>query len=127
MTVLCHTWPCVSPMLLIDATEPASESHAGLLGTQAAAPAPQFLIGRFGAGRRNLHFLTGSQVMLIPLTWDLTLRRLPFPACLGPRPVCQFSQLEPLKSHVLIPPHAGRKEYRPFIGSVRRNFTAELT
>ena len=30
-------------------------------------------------------------------------------------------------THVLILPHAGRKEYGPFIGPVRRNFTADLT
>lgn len=47
-------------------------------------------------------------------------------SCLLPQTFDQFSQLEPLK--VLIPPHAGRKKYRPFIGSLRRrNLTEGLT
>lgn len=69
------------------------------------------------------HFLVASQVMPILLLWEAPFETWALPACLGPPTVCGFSQLEALNSHVLILPHAGKKEYRPFIGSVGRNFT----
>ena len=80
-------------------SEPASGSPGGLLETQAAGVSPQLLIGRFGASKaENLQGLTGCQVMLVLLIWDLTWRLRPLPEGLMQCAARQLSQLSSVQS-----------------------------
>lgn len=65
-------------------------------------------------------------MILILLITNLSLQLRILPACLLPHTVCQYSELGPLNSEVILP-HEGRKGSRPFIGSARCSFTVDLT
>ena len=59
----------------------------------------QLLIGRFGASKaENLQGLTGCQVMLVLLIWDLTWRLRPLPEGLMQCAARQLSQLSSVQS-----------------------------
>ena len=86
-------------------SKPASGSPGRLIETQVAGISPRLLIGRFGtSGAENLQGLTGSQVMLVLLIWDLTWRLWPLPAGLMQCTAGQLSQLSSVQSlsHVQI-------------------------
>lgn len=95
MTVLCHTWPYLAAQLSVESTSASRRQSPG--GQAAGCPPPQV----WGVGADNLHFLAGSQVVLILQIWDLTLRLEALPVCLLPHTICQFSQLELLKFYLL--------------------------
>lgn len=92
MTVLYRTWPSLSTMLSADyCSELVSEWPGGTT--------PGFwLVGL--EQDREFTFPNRFQVMLLLQIWDLTFRLRALPACLLPHAICQFSQLEPLNSHV---------------------------
>ena len=131
MTVLCHTWPvspsCFQSTLLQRACIRIKGGWRACRNAGWRAPPSQYSVGRVEAGLRiymayqapRWNWYCWSEASL----WDSGA----LPACLMPLPVCQFAQLEPFNSHMVIPPHTGRKDHGPFVGSTRCHFTADFT